>query len=166
MNTRRLMLAVALGIGLSGAGATVYAQHHHQVAANQEPQQAAMGADSRVLVQFPEHMRIHTLANMRDHLLAISEIQEALSKGLLDKAADIAEQRLGMTSLIAHGAHDLSPFMPQGMQDIGTSMHHNASQFAVEVQNSAVTGDMKPALAALSRTTQACVACHASYRLQ
>lgn len=166
MNTRGLLLAVAFGIGLSGAGAPVYAQHHHDVAENQEPQHAAMGADTRVLVRFPEHMRIHTLSNMRDHLLAISEIQEALSKGLLDKAADIAEQRLGMTSLSAHGAHDLSMFMPQGMQDIGTAMHHSASQFAVEVQNSAATGDMKPALAALARTTQACVACHAGYRVQ
>ena len=56
--------------------------------------------------------------------------------------------------------------MPQGMQDIGTSMHRNASRFAVEAANSAATGKLEPALAALARTTQACVACHAAYRLQ
>jgi cytochrome c556 len=56
--------------------------------------------------------------------------------------------------------------MPKGMQDIGTAMHRSASRFAIEAQNSAATGDLKPALLALSRTTQACVACHAAYRLE
>jgi hypothetical protein len=123
-------------------------------------------SDARQLVKFPDPMRTHTLASMRDHLLALSEIQDALAAGVYDKAAQIAEHRLGMTSLKAHGAHESSRFMPQGMQDIGTTMHHGASQFAVEAQNASATGDIKPALAALARTTQACVACHAGYRLQ
>ncbi len=33
-------------------------------------------------------MRTHTLANMRDHLLAIQEIQQALADGAYDKAGE------------------------------------------------------------------------------
>jgi hypothetical protein len=65
-----------------------------------------------------------------------------------------------------HGAHDVAQFMPQGMQDAGTEMHRSASRFAVEAQTAGVTGDLKPALEALSRVTAACVGCHAGYRLQ
>lgn len=107
-----------------------------------------------------------TLTNMRDHLLALSEIQGALAAEHYTEAADIAENRLGMSSLKLHGAHDVSKFMPQGMQDTGTAMHRGASRFAIAAQNSAATGDVKPALAALTEVTRACVACHASYRLQ
>jgi cytochrome c556 len=56
--------------------------------------------------------------------------------------------------------------MPKGMQEIGTQMHRSASKFAIEVQNSSATGDVRPALLALSKTMQACVACHAGYRLK
>jgi hypothetical protein len=131
-----------------------------------QPADHAAAAGTRQLVNFPDAMRTHTLANMRDHLLALAQIQEALATGAHDKAAEIAEQRLGMTSLKAHGAHESARFMPQGMQAIGTAMHQGASRFAIEAQNASASGDLKPALAALARTTQACVACHAGYRMQ
>lgn len=164
MHVRTLLLAVTLGAGLSGAGAFAYAQHRHDAAHDSGGQTPA--ADARMPVNFPAAMRAHTLTNMRDHLLALAQIQEALAQGSFDVAARTAEQRLGMSSLALHGAHDLSKFMPEGMQEIGTTMHRSASRFAVEAQNSAVTGDAKPALAALAVTMQACVACHATYRLQ
>ncbi|MCD6733721.1 MAG: hypothetical protein LT103_09030 [Burkholderiaceae bacterium] len=41
-------------------------------------------------VKFPEPLRSHTLSNMRDHLGALAEIQEALAKGDFDRAAAIA----------------------------------------------------------------------------
>jgi hypothetical protein len=123
-------------------------------------------ADARQVVDFPEPMRTHTLANMRDHLLAIQQIQQALAEGAYDRAAQVAENRLGMTSLKSHGAHDVAKFMPEGMQAVGTQMHRSASRFAVEATNAGVTGDLKPALAALSTMTAQCVACHAGYRMK
>jgi len=126
---------------------------------------AASQADARQLVEFPETLRLNTLANMRDHLLALGEIQEALSRGQFDLASDIAEQRLGMSSLELHGAHEVAQFMPKGMQDAGTAMHRSASQFATVSKDASVTGDLKPALAALAKVNQTCVACHAGYRL-
>lgn len=164
-------LALAAGTSLLGLSYVVSAQHQHGSAdhaghGKSSATNPESSVDTRTLVQFPAPMRVHTLASMRDHLLALSEIQEALAKGSFDKASEVAEWRLGMSSLKAHGAHDSSKYMPQGMQDIGTSMHKSASRFAIEAKNGSATGDLKPALEALSKVTQACVACHAGYRLQ
>jgi hypothetical protein len=126
---------------------------------------AAVLADSRQLVTFPEPMRLHTITSMRDHLLALQEIDVALSQNAFDKAAAIAEQRLAMSSLELHGAAHIAPFMPQSMQEIGTKMHRAASRFAVEAQTASVGNDVRPALAALGTVMQQCVACHAAYRL-
>jgi hypothetical protein len=141
-------------------------EHHHDQHMHNAGHEAAAVADTRTLVQYPETLRLHTLANMRDHLLSLQEIQAALAGGLFDKAGELAEQRLGMTSLKLHGAHEVAQYMPRAMQDMGTEMHRAASRFAVIAGDAAVSGDVKPALAALSRVTQSCVACHASFRLQ
>jgi cytochrome c556 len=130
-----------------------------------DAQAQAVPADGRLLVKFPEALRSHTLANMRDHLAALGEMQDALAKGKYDRAAEVAEQRLGMSSLKTHGAHEVARFMPQGMQDAGTAMHRSASQFATVAKDASVTGDLRPVLAAMSRINQTCVACHAGYRL-
>ncbi len=135
-------------------------EHEHWVTGS-----APARDDSRQLVKFPEPMRVHTITSMRDHLLALQEIDIALSQSAFDKAATIAEQRLGMSSLELHGAAHIAPFMPQGMQDIGTQMHHAASRFAVAAQDAGVSNDVRPALAALGAVMQQCVACHAAYRL-
>jgi hypothetical protein len=122
--------------------------------------------DSRVAVEIPEPMRTHMLANMRDHLLAIQEIQQALSVGAFDRASQVAESRLGMTALKSHGAHDMAKFMPEGMQATGTQMHRSASRLAVEAVNAGATGDVRPALGALAAVTAQCVACHAGFRMK
>jgi hypothetical protein len=125
----------------------------------------AANVDVRIFVKFPDAMRAHTLSHMRDHLLALAEIQQALGTGRFDLAGDIAEQRLGMSSLALHGAHDVAKFMPQGMQDAGTAMHRSASQFAIVAKDASVTGDLKAPLAALAHVSQTCVGCHAAYRI-
>ncbi len=107
-------------------------------------------------------MRQHMLSNMRDHLLALNEILTNMAKGQLDKAADIAESRLGMSSLEAHGASHMAKFMPEGMREAGTSMHRAASRFALKAQE----GEVLPAYNALSEVTSACVACHSGYRIR
>ncbi len=163
MKLRALTLCVA-ACGLLGTAYLAFAQHQHGNHGAQADQ--AVPDDRRVAVKFPDQLREHTLVNMRDHLLALAQIQDALASGAFDAAGRIAEQRLGMTSLVAHNAHEAAKYMPQGMQDAGTAMHHGASRFAIELQKTAVTEDLKPALAALAETTRACVACHAGYRLQ
>ena len=157
----RRLLAITVSAAVLLAAGVAGAQHrdHHK-------DHDAAAADARLLVKFPLELVDHTLANMRDHLFALQEINEALAMGQNDKAAVIAEKRLGMTSLRLHGAHEVAKYMPQGMQDAGTEMHRNASRFAVAAQNAGVTSDLKPALEALSKVTAACVGCHAGYRLK
>ena len=123
-------------------------------------------SDTRPLVQMPAPMQEHMLANMRDHLAAMGEIQAALAVGKFGQAADVAENRIGMSSLEAHGASHMAPYMPKSMQDIGTAMHRSASRFARTAQEAAVTRDLPKALGALADLTQQCTACHASYRLR
>jgi hypothetical protein len=128
--------------------------------------QAAAGGDRRELIKMPAMMVAHTLANMRDHLVALQEINEALARGAMDDAAKAAEARLGMSSLGRHGAAHVAQFMPQAMQDLGTTMHRAASRFAIVAQDAGVTGELKPALAALGDVMAACNGCHAAYRFQ
>jgi hypothetical protein len=78
----------------------------------------------------------------------------------------LAERRLGLSSLGLHGAHDVARFMPEGMQAAGTAMHRSASRFALVAKDASVTGDVRASLAALAQLSQACVACHAAYRIQ
>jgi hypothetical protein len=148
-------------------GAVLAAHHVAATCAETQMHEGAHGgaADERQLVRFPEPMRVHTIASMRDHLSALQEINAALSLNDFDKAAGIAERRLGMSSLEAHGAAHVAPYMPQSMRDIGTQMHRAASRFAVEAQNASVGNDVRPALGALSKVMEQCVACHAAYRL-
>jgi hypothetical protein len=121
-------------------------------------------AASRNLVEMPPVMAEHMLTNMRDHLLAITEIQRALGAGEFQRASEIAERRIGLSSLAAHGASHMAPFMPKPMQDIGTQMHRAASQFALVSQEASADGNALRAIAALSKITEQCVACHAAYR--
>jgi hypothetical protein len=122
----------------------------------------AAGDEQRLQVELPERMQQHMLSNMRDHLAAINEILGYMADDRLEKAAEVAEYRLGMSSLEAHGAEHMSKFMPEGMRQAGTGMHRAASQFALIAQQ----GEALPAYRALSRVTSACVACHSGYRLR
>src|SRR5210317_1806689 len=72
--------------------------------------------DTRQLVQLPEMMQQHMMSNMRDHLVAINVILVNMGNGQMDKAAEIAEQCLGMTFLESHGASHMAKFMPEGMR--------------------------------------------------
>jgi hypothetical protein len=118
--------------------------------------------DARRLVQLPEMMQQHMMSNMRDHLVAINEILISMTNGDFEKSAEVAEYRLGMSSLESHGASHMAKFMPEGMRQAGTAMHKAASRFALKAQEEEVL----PAYNALSEVTTACVACHSGYRIR
>lgn len=118
--------------------------------------------DKRQMVDLPQMMQEHMMANMRDHLAALDIILAKLATGEMDEAAETAEQRLGMSSLDDHGASHMAKFMPEAMRATGTSMHRAASRFALKAQE----GELLPAYAMLQEVTAACVACHDAYRIQ
>ena len=124
--------------------------------------QSIAGEDPRQLVQLPEMMQQHMMSNMRDHLAAINEILINLANGDLDKAAEVAEYRLGMSSLESHGASHMAKFMPEQMRQAGTSMHKAASRFALVAEE----GELLSAYNMLSVVTSTCVACHSGYRIR
>jgi len=167
MSVRSLMLLSFMAASLA-TGPGRAAEHRHDPATHAPASSTnpAAAPSAAVAVEFPAAMRDHTLANMRDHLAALGEIQQHLGAQRYTEAAEIAEQRLGMSSLKRHGAHEVAQFMPRGMQDAGTAMHRAASQFARTAQESVIDRDLQKPLTALATLTQTCVACHAVYRLR
>jgi hypothetical protein len=167
---KRFVLVVALCGAAIAPFALAQDQDHAHMHGNDMSSAAVAaspaGPDGRAPVKFPPMLKEHTLANMRDHLLTLSLIQDYLAKRDFDAAAEVAEKRLGMSSLSLHGAHEVAKYMPKGMAEAGTAMHHAASQFAVATQEAAIDHDVPRALAALNKVTQSCVACHAGYRLE
>ncbi len=121
--------------------------------------------DGRVTVKLPNMMREHMLSNMRDHLLALEEITRFLASQNYDEAAEVAENRLGMSSLELHGASHIGRFMPKKMGAIGTNMHRAASRFALTAKDAELDGGLNKAFSALSEVMQQCVACHAGYKV-
>jgi hypothetical protein len=168
MKPTQSFFALALGVVLAGFGCGAVAQQHmHEHATTASPvAQQAKSADTRQTVAYPRKIKEHQLANMREHLLTVSRIQEYLSQHEFDKAGDLAEKRLGMSSLEMHGAHEIAPYMPKGMQEFGEVMHRAASKFAIAAMEASVDNDVGKALGAFAKVTQACVACHAAYRLK
>lgn len=167
---RRLICAgwvLVAGVVAPGCAVDPHPHGHHDASAPATAASVAMTtSDGRELVRYPDAMRLHTLANMRDHLRTIGDIQAALARGAFDDASQLAEGRLGMTSLALHGAHALERYMPAGMQAAGAAMHRAASRFSVVAKDASVTGDLKAALGSLAALSQTCVACHDAYRLQ
>jgi cytochrome c556 len=118
--------------------------------------------DTRQLVALPPPMQAHMLGNMRDHIATLNEIHTALAARDFDRVAQAAEQRLGVSSLAAHGAEHMAPYMPKAMQTMGTEMHRAATRLALAAQER----DLDKSLTELAAVTRQCVACHSAYRIR
>ena len=118
--------------------------------------------ETRQFVAFPEKMQQKMMSNMRDHMVALNEILELMAYDDPGKAADVAEQRLGLSARRAHDTAGLAKYMPEGMRQAGYNMHSAASRFAQVAQK----GDLESAYEALPEITAACVECHAAYRIR
>jgi hypothetical protein len=178
-NMRQIARVSMAALALAGM-CTAHAQDHM----DHQAHMAVAGGDARELANYPSQMRLHTLATMRGHLNALSEILAAMSSGRYADAAHIAYAQLGMDSpsaaeckvqsnagspqmsAVTSMDQAMSQYMPEGMRKIGLEMHGAASAFAAEAAKAGKTGNAQSALTALSRVTQQCVACHAAYRLQ
>ena len=108
-----IIAVTLLGAGTAGAQQSGHMMHN--------PMHQPESGDERQLVHYSEQMKSHTLMNMRDHLVTLQKIQLYLANGQYDQAAEIAEQRLGMSAMEMHEAKEASQFMPEGMQLAGTT---------------------------------------------
>ena len=119
-------------------------------------------SDQRQLVSMPDETSQLMRIDMLDHLSALNEIIGHLAENNLDAAADVAETRMGKSSMGKHRATGMGPgrFMPLEMRNIGWAMHESATKFS----QTAKEGNLKGAYSALQKVTGSCVACHYSYR--
>lgn len=121
----------------------------------------------RITVDFPPLIKEHTLASMRLHLEGLAHIQSELAQSQFSAAAATARHYLGMnSSMNAPNMQAEVHFMPPEMKRLGAQMHHAAEAFAESADNAVVTHDQAEVLTRLAEVTQACVACHAAYRLK
>jgi cytochrome c556 len=118
--------------------------------------------ETREYVEFPLKLQLKMMENMRDHMAALNEILEYIAFDDLDKAAEVAENRLGLSARHSHGTAGLAQYMTQGMKQAGYNMHSAASRFAQVAKE----GDTESALETLTEVTSSCVACHAAYRIR
>ena len=137
------------------------AQHEHGPRAAQN-----VYSDTRQLVNYPPQLKRNTLATMRRHLQGLAEVQQALAEGHFNEAAQVATMTLAMSSMRGDQADEEAKYMPPGMMKLGAELHRQAEEFALAAQDAAVTGNTHKPLLLLSRLTQTCVVCHATYRLR
>lgn len=138
---------------------------HSEEAINKaENTEVSSGEDLRQLVSMPEQTRKLMRKDMLDHLSTLDEIIAYLADNNLDAAANVAETRMGRSSMGKHRDTGIGPgrFMPLEMRNLGWGMHDAASEFS----KIAKQGDVKSACSELQKVTSSCVACHYSYRTQ
>lgn len=135
-----------------------YAAHSEEV----QNVESSSSVDTRQLVSMPEQARKLMRKDMLDHLSALNEIIGYLVSNNLDAAADVAETRMGRSSMGKHRGTGMGPgrFMPLEMRNLGWGMHDAATEFSRIAKH----GNLKSAYSALQKVTSSCVACHYSYR--
>ena len=138
------------------------AAHNQEIIDKAQRVESSSGGDARQLVSMPDQAREFMRKDMLDHLSALNEIIGYLASNNLDAAAEVAETRMGRSSMGKHRATGMGPgrFMPLEMRNLGWGMHDAATAFS----KIAKQGDVKNAYNALQKVTSSCVACHYSYR--
>jgi hypothetical protein len=125
----------------------------------QDPPQAVLERmDDRVPVPLLPMMANHQKASMRDHLLAVQEMVQALAK---DDLAGVgkAAKRIGYSREMGAMCTHMGAGAP-GFTDQALKFHRTADQIALSAQRR----DRRGVLLALGATLQACTACHATFR--
>ena len=103
---------------------------------------------------------------MRDHLLALTAIQQHLALEAYEKAAAVAKNRLGISALNSHNTLYMVRFMPTATQQIDTQMHKATIRFVTIVQEDGLGGSTNKIIAkSLAGVVQQCAAYHSSYRV-
>ena len=119
-------------------------------------------SDYRQFVTMPDQARTLMRQDMLAHLSSLSEIIGHLASNDLAAASEVAESRMGKSTMGKHRASGMGPgrFMLLEMRQIGWDMHESATKFS----QIAKKGSATEAYAALQKVTASCIACHNSYR--
>lgn len=130
---------------------------------------AGENEDARTMVKLPSDIEYKMLANMRDHIGALDDIIQAVQAGDYEKAEDVAESRLGWSSLVRRGDQEVANHWAKPMQKMADQMYRSASNFVIVAQNASVEDSKEgyqKVLTALGEVTSACRGCHETYRVR
>ena len=120
--------------------------------------------DTRPLAPLPPAAQESLRQEMLENLAALNEILTLVGSGKLAEAGEVAEAKLGVSSMGKHRAKPMDarpgPHMPPAMHGIGMDGHKAVSEFAA----AAKAGERDKAMVLLPNLTGACVGCHYSYR--
>jgi hypothetical protein len=149
-----VILAVSAFIGIVGVN-SIFADdekinmgiHHHDMST----------MDMRTPLGVTGEMKQHQLANMREHVKAISSITGLMSEGKFDEASKIAHDKLGLTSEMQAMC---GMFNNEKFEKLGLAFHKSGDELGETLR----INDVNASLRALNKTMQYCVECHATYR--
>jgi hypothetical protein len=118
--------------------------------------------DLRKYVEMPEQARQILREDMLDQFAVLNEIIEYLALNDYAAAAEVAEDGMGQSLLRKHQDRDFGParYMPEEMRKMGWDLHEAASNFSLVAKR----GNPQATLVALQKISEACIACHYSYR--
>lgn len=150
--------------------------------------------DPRTLVEMPVAMQQKFLSKMREHLITLDAIIAAMAENNLQKAADIADDQLGMWHGKGMGKgmdktrdHECNEQEKAGdhhgqkheghsqqtgkgfgkmMPPAMRAMGRQLHQAASQFSTAARNGDVQESLEDLQKISSACVACHQIYRVR
>ncbi|MBI5165660.1 MAG: hypothetical protein HY985_17380 [Magnetospirillum sp.] len=123
-------------------------------------------AAERSVVQVPPEIRLAMAEVMRQQLDALNAVISAVAAGEFGKAAEIAEQGLGMTASARYGGARFSPYMPADMGRMGGATHRAGSRLAIALQDAELQapGEAHASVVkALAAVTEGCNGCHAAF---
>ena len=126
-------------------------------------------SDTRQLVKLPKNVESKMLINMRDHIAALDDVIAAVQAEEFDKAGQIAESRLGWSSLVRRGDGEVVKHWAAPMQKMADEMYRSASDFVIVAQNASVIGtkeSYKDVIGAIQKITSACRGCHGVFRVR
>jgi hypothetical protein len=103
-------------------------------------------------------MAEHQKQNMRDHLLAVQQIVDAVARDDLP-AADKAASRLASSETMGRMCTHMGAAAP-GFTEQALAFHRTADDIGAAARD----GDARRTLSALSKTLAACTGCHARWK--
>jgi len=99
----------------------------------------------------------HQLSNMREHLIALSEIVQLMNIAKYDEASKIASEKLGLT---LEKNTMCGSFKNQSFEEMGVRFHKSADDLAKTLK----TKDSKKSMVALEKVMNGCVLCHSTFK--
>jgi cytochrome c556 len=115
-------------------------------------------AETRKPLPLPAMMAEHQKQHMREHLAAVQAIIAAIGRDDMDGVAK-ASARIGYSAAMGQMCEHMGAATP-GFTAMALNFHHTADT----IGEAARRGDRAGVLAALDRTLQTCVGCHATYQ--